>query len=355
MVSWIQPSGLDPAARGAATGERVVAALDAWAKGWVEARRASCQSRHTHRDASALDLRRATCLSDQLSQVSALVAALEQAEDRTLRNAARTLAALPEPQRCAGDDPPAARRHVEAAAGLITELEQLSWLTLAGSDAQTRSRAEDLVAKLRALPADPASGSLLAEALISLAVAERDDDALTDAEAHLREAVRVSERVGADGVRARAMVELGWTLGSGLGLGHARASEAVAILEHAAALLERIGNPTFERQRQRHALANALLAAGQAARARELFEGLLAEMQERGFDEAAPASVLLSLSRVAALEGDLSLSLRHAQAALDSYERHVGPDSPAVAEALREVAAAQTGLGHHEAARASSS
>ncbi|WP_146157760.1 protein kinase domain-containing protein [Enhygromyxa salina] len=357
---------------GAAAGERVVAELGAWAKQWVEARQAICQSRHSHHEPTALDLRRATCLSGQLAQVSALTTALTHAEDRALRNAARTLAALPEPHACTGDDPPDARAHAEAATPLVTELEQLRWLTLAGGDSQTRGRAEDLVAKLRALPARRASGSLLAESLISLAIAERDEDALVDAEAHLREAARVSERVGADRVRARAMVELGWTLGSGLnsglnsglgagvgaglGSGHesgSRATEAIAVLEHTEALLERIGDPTFERQRQRQALAKALLAAGQAARARELFEGLLAEMQERGFDEITRASVSLSLSRVAAFEGDLTLSLRHAQAALTSYERHGEHHSPLLAEALREVARAQTALGRHEAAGAS--
>jgi tetratricopeptide (TPR) repeat protein len=343
---------LEPPA--AAAGERVVAALGGWAGRWVESRQKICRIRHTHRDPSALDLRRAACLSDQLSQVDALATVLAQAEDRTLGNAARTLAALPEPSDCVSDNPPVARPPHAAAEPLLAELEQLRWLTLAGGDTQARGRAEALVAKLRTLPARQPGRSLVAESLISLAIAERDEDALADAEAHLREAARASERVGADHTRAHAMVELGWTLASH-DSGRARANEAVAVLEPAAALLERTENPAFERQRQRQALGEALLATGQpatVARARELFEGLLAEMQERGLDEVARADTLLNLSRVAAFEGDLAQSLEHAQAALSIYELHIEQPGPLLA-ALREVARAHAGLRRPEAARAS--
>ncbi|PRP97603.1 Serine/threonine-protein kinase StkP [Enhygromyxa salina] len=337
-------------------GERVDTELESWAGRWLEARIEICQARHSHREETTLDQRREACLDSQLAQVGALGDVLTEAGSRTLSNAERTLAALPDPTLCVGDKPPLVHPSLDGAEQLVDELAELHWLTLAGGDGQARQRAEQLVIKARALQASDEAESLLADALIALAHTEITDGDLAQAELHLRESARTAERIEADGIRARAVVDLGWTLANTPG----RADDAVAMLEDAAALLERTGDPRFERERQRQALGEALLASGEPARARAVFEAILADagVDARGKASTpspkhmAHATTLMGLSRVAAFEGDHANALRYAELALDIYEGHVGDSNPLLAAPLTNIGLAQAGLGDHDAARA---
>jgi tetratricopeptide (TPR) repeat protein/predicted Ser/Thr protein kinase len=333
-------------------GERVDDALDGWTGRWVEARTEVCQSRHAHREATLLDRRREACLAAQLAQVGALGEVLTEAGSRTLTNTEHLLAALPDPGLCMGEEPPQGQPQLEGQEQLVAELAELYWLSLAeGGDSQTRTRAERLVEQARALPSEPHAQSLLADALIVLAHTQIVDGDLGLAEAHLREAGRTAERIEADGIRARAIVDLGWTLANT----PSRADDAVIVLEDAAALLERTGNPGFERERHQQALGEALLASGDHQRARAVFEAMLVESNAAGNPQAkafAHATTLMGLSRVASAEGKHASALEYAEQALAAAERKLGDNHPVLAAALTNIGQAHVELGNHEAARA---
>ncbi len=329
-------------------GERVDTALGQWTGRWVEARIDVCQARHEHREATSLDRQREACLAEQLAQVDALGEVLTEAGNRTLTNAEHMLAALPDPSLCVGEDPPIGRAQVDGQEQLVQELTELVWLSLAEEgDSQTRKRAERLVEQVRALPIGPEQGSLLADALIVLAHTQIVDGDLALAEAALHEAARTAERIEADGIRARAIVDLGWTLANSPG----RADDAVVVLDDAAALLERTGNPRFERERQQQALGEALLASGEHQRARAVFEALLVEIGDAGNKYIPHATTLLGLSRVAAAEGKHERALEFAEQALAVIERKVGGSHPLLAAPLTNIGQAHVGLGNHAAAR----
>ena len=328
-------------------GERVDGALTAWTGRWVEARTEVCQARHAHREETILDQRREACLAEQLARVGALGEVLTEAGNRTLTNAEHMLAALPDPAICIGEDPPVGRPQLDGQEQLVEELAELVWLMLA-EDNETRERAERLVEQVRALPSSPESQSLLADALIVLAHTQIVDGDLALAEARLHEAVRTAERIEADGIRARATVDLGWTLANTPG----RADDAIVVLEDAAALLERTGNPRFEYERQQQALGEALLASGEHKRARAVFEGLLAAIGDKASSYVPHATTLMGLSRVAAAEGDHKHALEYANAALAAFERKVGDSHPLLAAPLTNIGQAQAGLDNYEAARA---
>jgi tetratricopeptide (TPR) repeat protein len=337
------------APRAVKIGERVDAALEDWSGRWVEARTQVCRARHAHRQATSLDRRREACLAAQLEQVGALGSVLKSVPSHALIKTEQALVALPDPALCFGDDPPQVQDRPEGTEALVEELHELVWLVMtSGGERETHQRAVQVVAEVRALPKSTEASALLAEALVTLANAQLLNGDLAQAEVSLREAVRTAERIGADGIRARAVVDLGWTLANIPG----RTREAIAILEDAAALIERIGNPSFERERERQALGEALLAAGETERAQELFETTRAEFEELGHNYLPHFTTLMGLSRVALQAGEYSRALDHASEALELIEAKLGEDDPLVATVLTNVGLAQAGLGHDEAARA---
>jgi tetratricopeptide (TPR) repeat protein len=268
---------------------------------------------------------------------------------RTLTNTEHMLAALPDPTLCVGEDPPVGRPQLDGQEPLVEELAELVWLSLAeGGDSQTRARAERLVGQVRRLPSSPEAQSLLADALIVLAHTQIVDGDLALAERHLHEAARTAERIEADGIRARAMVDLGWTLANIPG----RADDAVVVLEDAAALLERTGNPEFESERQQQALGEALLASGDHQRARVVFEAMLREIDLANSKYPPDATTLMGLSRVAAAERKHARALEYAEQALAVWERKLGGAHPLLAAPLTNIGQAHAGLGNQEAARA---
>lgn len=329
-------------------GRRVDEALESWGGRWLEASTQVCQARHAHRQATNLDAQREACLDAQLAQVGALGFVLTGADSRTLINAERMLAALPDPEACTSDAPPVERTLVEGQEAMANELAQLWWLSLGGGDAQARPRAERLVEGARALPSSPESKALLADALIVLAHTQITDGDLAPAEANLREAARTAERIRADVIRARALVDLGWTLANAPG----RAAEAVIVLDDAQALVERIGLPGFEHNRQRQALGEALLASGDHVRAREVFESILAEIGEAGRSNVVHVTTLMGLSRVALREGKPASTLEHANEAFELARRRFGVEHPLLAAPLTNIGQAHAELGQHDQARA---
>ena len=327
-------------------GKRVNTELDAWAARWVEARTEACRLRHEHREATVIDERREACLAERLAEAGALGAVLTEAQQRVLANAERALTALEDPHVCLDDAPPIGRAAITGEhEELVEELLELDWLAVAGGDSRTLARARTLVEKIRALPVNDANLSLLGDALVTLAEAELFEGNTKTAEALLHEAIRTAERTAADGLRAHAVVDLGWLLAISPG----RANEAIPLLEDAAALLDRVGNPRVATIRRQQALAEALLASGDMAGARQMFEAMLAEAGPRatGLDHYTTS---LGLGRVAAAENNYAAALEHNRAALAQLELH-GKDSPRLTTPLINIGNALTELGRYDEAR----
>ena len=334
-------------------GQRVDAKLVDWAAQWVEARTEACKLRHAHREATVIDERREACLAERLAEAGALGEVLNEAQQRTLANAERALIALEDPHVCLDEDPPVG--HISKSGEhdeLVDELLELEWLAVAGGDSRTLARARALVQKIRALPVNDSSRqsaadlSLLGDALVTLAEAELFEGNTKSAEALLHEAIRTAERTASDGLRAHAVVDLGWLLATSPG----RANEAVPLLEDAAALLDRVGNPRVSAGRRQQALASNASASGDTAGARQMFEAMLAEAGPQ-----APAFVhyttSLGLGRVAAVEKNYTAALAHSRAALAQLELH-GKDSPMLVTPLINIGNALTNLGRFDEARA---
>jgi serine/threonine protein kinase len=327
-------------------GARVNAELEDWAARWGEARTEACVRRHEHREATVIDERREACLAERLAEARALGTVLTEAQQQALANAERALTALEDPGVCLGDAPPIGRasttgEHDE----LVEELLQLEWLAMATGDTRTLPRARALVEKIRALPVNDANLSLLGDALVSLAEAELFEGNTKTAEALLHEAIRVAERTATDGLRAHAVVDLGWLLATSPG----RANEAIPLLEDAAALLDRVGNPRHSAGRRQQALAEALLASGDTAGARQMFEAMLAEAGPQP-NAVIQYTTSLGLGRVAKAENNYVAALEHNRAALELLESR-GKDSPMLVTPLINIGDALTELGRYDEAR----
>jgi tetratricopeptide (TPR) repeat protein/predicted Ser/Thr protein kinase len=335
--------------------EHVDQELATWMGTWVEARTEICELRHAHRDETRLDVRREQCLDVQLDEVAALTEVLAQAESDTLMNAPRMLLALPDPRRCTGDDPPEVfGAGSEAGESLRDQLVRLRWLAWAGGDLEARDKAATLVAAARELESsDPAiqreHALLLAEALIVLAVLDTGEGR-SAAEQELREALRITDREGADQLRSYAMVELGWLLANTAG----RADEGYELLTHASALLERVGAEPRVFATLRQGEGEALLARGDWARARSVLEALVAELEPRAeLDPLSHATAIDSLARVALAERQHAEALGLANRSIMVIEGHLGPAHPLLASPLNNAGLALAGLGRTDEARAS--
>jgi serine/threonine-protein kinase len=265
------------------------------------------------------------------------------------------LLALPDPRRCTGDDPPeSAEMSSEVGESLRQQLIRLRWLAWGKGEAGARSEAVKLVAAARELSTnDPASqrahALLLAEALIVLAVLDTGEGR-ESAEQELREASRIADREGADGLRAHAMIELGWLLANTAG----RADEGYELLTDADALLERVGSEPWLLATLRQGKGEALLARGELTAARSVLESLVAELEPRAeLDPLGHATAIDALARVALARRSPAEALELANRAIMALEGHLGPSHPLLASPLNNAGLALAELGRTEEARAS--
>lgn len=318
------------------------ASLDDWAQGWSSARVEACRARRQHREATTLDRTRAACLDGALAEVGALVEVASAAAPATAGAIERGLTALPDPAACLAQPPaPWTLAGVEA---IVAELERLRWLTrLGGGDEQVQRRAEQLVASVasvEAVASSPEAGEeatrLRAHALVILGRAELAEGAYAAAQEHLREAARAAERSGDDDARARAMIELG----RALALTPGRGREAIAVLDDAEALLDRLDPEQTDGPARRghdRALGRALLASRELERAATLLEATLRELDGEALRELDGAQVRLGLAELADLldegEGGHERAAQLAREALDIYASHLGEDHDDVAAA----------------------
>jgi tetratricopeptide (TPR) repeat protein/predicted Ser/Thr protein kinase len=169
---------------------RAIEGLDAWGAQWLEQHRDACEDTQVRREQSGtgLDLRM-RCLQGRQRAMGALVEVLASADPGTVENAARAVAALPEPSFCADlealaaevppPEDPAARQRVEE---LLAALERVDALMVAARFPEARAAFDEA----RAAAVD------LEHAPLEVELGAREGR-LLEAEAKLDDAVRVLE------------------------------------------------------------------------------------------------------------------------------------------------------------------
>jgi DNA-binding CsgD family transcriptional regulator len=145
----------------------------------------------------------------------------------------------------------------------------------------------------------------------------RERDGLAAGTLHARAALRLSERLGDDALRARALGTVGFFRFNGGELG------AQQLAEQAHELAVAAGDA---RQRVVAALdlAHVLMWSWQLEQARHLLQDLHEELRDR--DEPATASVLWYLSHVELRAGRLALAAAHAETQHELYRQYAGED-----------------------------
>jgi len=180
---------------------------------------------------------------------------------------------------------------------------QRAAVLVALSDVEYTSAPEQAIALRReALAAADSDPALQASIHAWLAGVVRNVEGLGPAEAHAREALRLAERVGDDGLRASALTALSVLLFN------AGAPEAPELAEQAFELAA--AAKPHERLEPSVGLAHVLTWSARLDRARVLLEGLCAELHLR--DEIGVSTALWYLSLVELDAGRLALAAEHA-------------------------------------------
>ncbi len=340
-------------AYGAATADAVTRELDRYATVWVEGYTDACEATRIRGDQSSelMDLRM-RCLDRHRRALAATVDVLAEADAELAEHAIDVVAKLDTPLRCADADyvsaqlpppsDPAVAKAVEAQNDALAEARALQH---SGKFDQARTVANDVIdANLDHPPLEADArarrGSLLADL-------GHYDDAVAD----LRRAYFVAYAAGADERAASAAAELVSVLGIEL----RKHDNGLEWLEHAQAALSRThGEGTSAQARLLSAHAGLEHARGEYEnslklyrRAGELRRDLLpAEHVDHRIDLFGIASNLIVLGRA-------DEALEPLNEALELLEGLLGPDHPAVAEALTNIGRAHRARGKLDDALAS--
>ncbi len=223
------------------TWDRVGPRLDAWAEGWVAARRTACEDTQVRQQQSAelLDLRMA-CLDERRDRFAALVELLAAADATVIEKAVEAVDALPELEICSDRNwltasvrPPEQPELAAGVAQLRSELARVNTLIVAGKAAEAVEPATRLDARAAELGWTPA----IAEAALALGLARQESGKFDEARPALERAYFSARRSGHDEVTVRAGIYLIYTLSLGLG----EFELAAGWIDHTLAEAERIG------------------------------------------------------------------------------------------------------------------
>jgi serine/threonine protein kinase/Tfp pilus assembly protein PilF len=265
--------------------------MDEYAQTWTRTSEREClASEVEHTREARQHARVVACLDDARVAAEALVETWQGAEDRVIAHAATAVAGLPNLAACEDEawlaqrvpppDDPTTREQVSSLRG---ELERASALGLLGEYGPALVRARALLREAEALGYRP----LVAEALVQVGELERRTGAIDDSRRTLERAGVVATGCAHDLVALRAATQLtsvvGWELSQ-----HEQGSYWAALGE---ALLARLG--------------------------------LQGSVQE--------ADLRASIGDLAWARGDYPSSLAAYEAALQLYERNLGPSHPDVA------------------------
>lgn len=318
------PSAAEEAAR--ATG-----GLDAYARAWRQAYRATCEATAVRHEQSpeVLDARM-HCLQRRLDALGALREALSRSDAETLAAAGEAVLHLPALSDCADAvslsamDP---RPRAPALAARLHELERqlanVDAARLAGRYAEARTLAGELLPEAQAIGHRP---TLASTRLLKAAVARRAG-AIAEAEAEAREALFAAEAGRDDRTAAEAWLELVACAGE-----RGAFASALDLGRHAEAAIARVGEVPLLAATLHHQRGVSLTTLGKLDEAgKELETARALSTKVLGEAHVDVARTLSALGNLARARGDFegALSLHRQALAIDA--RALGEEHPATA------------------------
>ena len=303
------------------TWARLEPRLDAYATGWRDAYRRTCD------DAGPLFDLRMACLDDRLRRLVSLVDLLDRADATVVAHAVETTLALPSPASCLEPDrltqsvepPPAAS--LRAVNEIRDGIARLSTQHRAGRYDEGLEAAMALREQAQATGYAPVE----AESELWVGIYRSTLGGYDDAEAALTNAYWVATAAGHDEVATRAATKLVALYGGTL----ARPADAHHWVRQARASLARLGGDNGDEAELDMAEGTVFVGEGRYDDAQVAFERALAQREEPSIDWA---STIANLGLVAQNQG------RHTEAeglfrrAREAYQEILGPRHPEVAE-----------------------
>ncbi|MBZ5710205.1 serine/threonine-protein kinase [Nannocystis pusilla] len=326
VAAAIRATGLSYAE---ATWTRVEAALDAYARDWVEMRAQSCQA---HADALESDRHydlRTACLARRRAAVDALTSLLAQATDADVENAARAVSELPSLAACADTEAlaaalpppedPAVARAVDEHRGTLAQAREYEAL---GRYDEARAWIAPVLASAEARAYTP----LAAEAALALGAVELSATRFEAGTAALSQALEAALRAGQLDVAAEALARRIFTQGQ-----TGATQEALHDVPLARALVDRSRD-----EQLRWLLQNNIGAVQFMLRrlpeAREHWLAALATKERLGDEHDMEYALTLgNLGSAETARGDIRSAWTYQQRSLAVAERVLGPEHPATA------------------------
>ncbi|UJR83357.1 serine/threonine-protein kinase [Sandaracinus amylolyticus] len=302
---------------------RATDALDRWARGWSEARVETCRATHVrHEQSEALLDRRMRCFDDQRAAFDAVRARLATADVSAIAFALDAVASLPSTDAC--DARAITSREVRAPRDLEVgrAIESARVLVITAQYAQAEEEARRAIDRARALEHAPS----VADAQLVLADALLGRGLLATADEAGRAGLLAAESAGDDTLIARAWLLLVRVAGE-----TGRTDVATERVQHADAVLARLGRPDELEATLRNASGVVLTERGELDEAeRELRAALALRVRRLGAEHSEVARVRSNLGNVARLAGRLDDALAEHRRALAIDERALSPSHPIV-------------------------
>ena len=325
--------------------DAAVRLLDAHAGAWVAAHRDACEATHVRKEQSprALDLRMG-CLSRQLEATGALVDALENPDERVVRNAAQAVGKLPGADACADPEAIEAWLHApedadvaEAAEDVRRRLMALRQRVELGAELQHVAEAAGILAAAEETGHLP----LIAEAQYGAArAAVRSGDAAKGLE-HLRESVYAALASDHDLLLAQAFTQLTHT--EGVLLSHYESGMEWS--RHAEAAVSRIDRDGIESANFEEVMCKFLADKGQTDDALpHCLRGLELTEDVFGEDSLSVAHAHEALGIAYFYGGRHEEALTEFEVARDGMARNIGASHPNLARVANSLAAVCYGL-----------
>ncbi|MFO0599460.1 MAG: serine/threonine-protein kinase [Myxococcaceae bacterium] len=325
LEQQIRASGLSFSATSASV---LIGELDRWAARWTASANEACQAtlqKHTQSD-TMLDLRRG-CLGDRLTELRALLVALEAAPPKEAR-VEQVQANLPDLDAC--DDsrallsltpPPSSQAQRALVEKLRAELATVSALRVTGEGETARRQFDAILSTALDAGYRPLEADVLVEAG-SLALDAEDFEAST---ARLQEALVAAEAGGH--VRAAARGWIVRALVDGVKRGHVAEGHHAASM--AAAASERLGRPLQLEADLATNLGTLLADEGKHAEARAQYEAALEKYRQLDASPLVLSQALNAIGAEVRSLGDVEGALEWHRQALELVTARYSAHHPA--------------------------
>ena len=324
--------------------------VTSWLRQWSAASVEACEATYVrHAQSSELLDLRTECLRRSLDQAQALLSLLDHADARLVERASQTVHGLPELAVCddgatlrAGPRRPTDSKVRSLLAPLEARLAQAIALQTAGKYHESLGELESLVVDARASGHLP----LLAEVHYSLGDLSELSGNAEAARINLDEAIRLSEEVGDDRLKARAWVRLVF-----VEIKPSRAAEGQHAAKMAEATLRRIGGGgTLAAQLAAGRASIDLLEGHHDEALRHTLEAV--ELQEKlgPADDPRMSSVQLQLGTLDVAIGDYRGAYAAFMRACAIDQKHLGPAHPRLAACENSLAGMLCFFGQYDEA-----